>query len=136
MSVETNKALKHRICDEIWNKGNLDLIPELVGPNWSWARFKGPDGFRQTVTMWRTALPDLRVTIDHLVGEGDIVAYRSTMQGTFTGKYGDNEPTGKRISITSAYFDRFADGKWVETVVGVVPLLELWRQMGIEPPAR
>ncbi len=134
MSVEQNKALKHRICDEIWNKGNLDLIPELVGPNWSLARFKGPDGFKRLVTQWRTACPDLRITIDNLIGEGDMVAYRSTLQGTFTGKYGDNEPTGKPVSITAAYCDRFAGGKWVETVWSVAPLRELYQQMGINPP--
>src|SRR3989304_4359376 len=104
--VEQNKAIKHRICNEIWNNGNMDLIPELGGAGWSYGRFKGPDGFRQMVTSLRTAMPDLRISIDNLVGEGDQVAYRSTLQGTFTGKLGDNEPTGKRVNFQSAYCDR------------------------------
>jgi predicted ester cyclase len=132
--IEQNKALKHRICDEIWNKGNLGLIPQLVAPSWSLTRFKGPDGFRQLVASLRAALPDLHITIDNLVGEGDLVAYRSTLQGTFTGKFGDNEPTGKRVNFQAAYCDRFSGGKWVETVWAVAPVQELYQQMGIKPP--
>lgn len=135
MTVEQNKALKRRICDEIWNKGNLNLIPELVGSSWSSGRFKGPAGFRQMVSNLRTALPDLRITIDNLVGEGDLVSYHSTLQGTFKGKFGDDEPTGRIVNFETAYCDRFADGKWVEMVWGVSPTAELFRQMGINQPA-
>jgi predicted ester cyclase len=134
MTVEQNKALKHRICDEIWNEGNLDLIPELVAPSWSSGRFKGPDGFREMVSSLRTAFPDLRITIDNLVGEGDMVSYHSTLQGTFKGKFGDNEPTARTVNFKTAYCDRFADGKWVEMVWGVSPTAELFQQMGISSP--
>ena len=134
MSVEQNKALKNKIREEIWNKGNLELIPELVASSWSLGQFKGPDGFKRLVAQWRTACPDFHITIENMVCEGDRIAYLSRMEGTFTGKFEDNEPTGKRINVLSAYCDRFADGKWVETVWGVVPMFELYQQMGIKPP--
>jgi len=138
MSVEQNKAAIRRNRAEVANKGNLSIIPELVAPNYilhSIPEVKGPEGFKQNVITIRTALPDLHVTIDNIVAEGDMVAAFCTDQGTFKGKYGDIAPTGKKIKLATVTLSRFKDGKEVEAWQ-YGDMLAFYRQAGVPiPPA-
>ncbi len=136
MSVEENKAVVRRIIDELWNKGDFSVVPELISPDFIYhipvGELKGHDGFIQWVTIWRTACPDFHMTVDEMVGEGDTVVARLSWTGTFTGKFMDYEPTGNKIYMTEAWFMRFKDGK----ELGPVPfanLRSLFQQMGINP---
>ena len=139
MSVEGNKATIRRAVEEAWNKGNLAVADELIAPDYVYhgplGEFKGPEGFKQSVTMTRTALPDFHMKIDDMVGEGDTLAVRVTWRGTFKGKFGDIEPTGKQISMTSAYFYRFEGGKEVEALP-FMDMLAFYQQLGISPPGQ
>jgi len=119
MSTEKNKANVRRHVDEVWNKGKLDLIPELISPKYVihpnyGDEAKGQDGFRQLVEQTRAAAPDLKFSIDSMVAEGDMVAARYTATGTFTGEIPNFKPTGKKFKITNAIFHRFEGGKQVE----------------------
>jgi predicted ester cyclase len=82
----------------------------------------------------RAAFPDIHMKIDDMVAEGDKVAVRLTFRGTFKGKFGDLEPTGKQITVTAAYFYRFKDGKEME--VTPVDPGALGRALGIPIPAQ
>jgi len=140
MSVEQNKAiLRRQHVEEIFNKGNLKVADEIISPEYvdhgPLGEFKGPEGFKQMVAMARKAFPDIHYTIDDMVAEGDKVAVRYTMTGTFKGKFGDIEPTGKQINMTSAYFYRFKGGKEVEALP-FVDMLAFYQQSGVKPPAQ
>ncbi len=137
MSVEKNKATERRIYEEVWNKGNLEVIPELVSPDYvtrtAQREFKGHKGYRDMVAMQRTNMPDLHFTIDEMVGEGDKVAYRIAGQGTYKGKLGDVDLTGKKFSWTQALFTEFKDGK-VTKGVSTQDMLSIFQQAGVKPP--
>ena len=138
MSVEQNKATLRRIVEEVFNKGDMSVVPELISPEYSYhnpmgMEFKGPDGFVQFVQMERNVFPDIHVTIDDMIGEGDKLAARLSFTGTFKGKFGDFEPTGNKVSHTAAYFYRYADGKEVEALP-FTDMLPMYQQMGISPP--
>jgi len=87
MSVEQNKTALRRIMAEVWNKGNLEIIPELVSPDYVYREanreFHGPAGYRTLVTNWRVAFPDAHYTIGDMVAEDDKVSCRLVFQGTF-----------------------------------------------------
>jgi len=138
VSTSKNKNNIRRHVEEIWNKGNLDLIPELIAPNYvahplSGDDVKGTEGFKQMVVTQRTAVPDLRFTIDNMVAEGDIVAARYTATGTFTGELQGFKPTGKKGTIKTAIFHRFEKGKQVEAWTFSDTLTQ-YRQYGIPLP--
>ena len=137
MSVEQNKATLRRVFEEVWNKGNLELIPELVSPDYVHhglqGESKGHEGYRQMVTSTRNAMPDLHYTVEDVVGEGDKLAVRLSWSGTFTGKMGDIEPTGKKVNMKQALFNRYVDGKCVEAIP-FMDTVTLYQQMGISPP--
>jgi hypothetical protein len=58
--------------------------------------------------------PDLRLTVEDSVGEGDLVAQRVHFEDTHTGRFQGLPPTDKRVSFSGLELNRFADGKVVE----------------------
>jgi predicted ester cyclase len=138
MSVEKNKANTRRLSEEVFSKGNLAIIPELIAPNYVFhttPEYKGLEGVKQFITAMRTAFPDYRETINNMVAEGDMVAVFYTLQGTFKGEYGGIAPTGKKFSIPSAILSRFEGGKQVEAW-SYLDYLTFYQQLGIPIPAQ
>jgi predicted ester cyclase len=140
MSVEENKAILRRLMEEVWNEGNLDIVPDLISPEFSMSApsgppIRGPEGFRQSVAYWRSILPDLHFATDEVVGEEDRLAARFTTTGTFEGRYEEYEPTGRQIKYAEAAFLSFKGGKLLEQSV-FVDWLDFFRQMGIKPQAQ
>lgn len=133
MSVEQNKATLKRMYDEVWNKGNFSIASELVSPDYHHQNYKGPEGWKQLVSSMRTAFPDLHDSIDQVIGEGDWLAYRVSNTGTFKVKYGEMEPTGKKLKMTQILFSQFKDGKLVATVA-LSDTLAFYQSLGIAPP--
>ena len=44
MSVEENKATLNRMYDEVWNKGDMAVVGELVSPEYQYGEIQGPEG--------------------------------------------------------------------------------------------
>ena len=138
MSIEEeNKATARRIIEEVWNKGNVAVAGELMttsnvfhGP--IGMEFKGLESLKSTVTMYRTAFPDVHMTIEDMVAEGDKVAYRYTMRGTHKGELMGIAPTGKQVTFTVIVISRFEGGKEAE-VWASEDLLGMMQQLGAIP---
>ena len=85
MSVEENKAIFRRIVEEGFNKGNLAIVDELVAAdhvNHS-DNVHGPEEYKQFITVYRTAFPDLHMTVEDQIAEGDKLVNRWTSRGTW-----------------------------------------------------
>jgi steroid delta-isomerase-like uncharacterized protein len=138
MSIAENKAKARRIIEEAVNKGNLAVVDEILAPNYVYHQSRGdvtgPKGLKQFFTMLRAVLPDINVTIEDMVAEGEMVAYRFILKGTFKGEYMGIPPTGKQMAFPEAHFIRFEGGKEVEEFP-YADSLTMFRQMGIKPPA-
>jgi len=138
MSTEENKALVRRQFEAIWNGGNLALIDELYAPNYTNHdpanpdQAPGPAGFTQRVGLYRTALPDLHLTVEDQVAEDDRVVTRWTASGTHQGDLMGIPPTGKSVSVTGMLISRIESGKFVEEWVNW-DTLGLLRQVGAVP---
>ena len=136
---EENKALVRRYFEEIWDKGNLELIDELFttnfvrhGPTATEGEVHGLEGFKGLVSMYHTALPDLRVPIEDLISEGDRVVIRWRARGTHQGELMGIPPTGNRVQMTGMYMSRISGGKIVEEW-NIYDLLGLMQQLGVSP---
>jgi hypothetical protein len=88
--------------------------------------------FKQMESEWYDAFPDLHVTIDDMVAEGDKVAIRITWTGTHKGEIMGIPPTNKKVTGSLIAIDRFAGGKIVEDN-GQFDALGLMRQLGLDP---
>src|SRR5215207_10454783 len=92
VSTEENKVLARRVLEEIFNKGNLDAADELLAPDFvdhdpsMPEDVRGPEGFKEYVSAYRSAFPDLHVQIEDQIAEGDKVTTRWTGTGTHEGE--------------------------------------------------
>ncbi|HTA39711.1 MAG TPA: ester cyclase [Candidatus Acidoferrales bacterium] len=118
-----NKAVAQRHIDEVWNKGNLDSMDETHvkdyihhDPHDPWQRTHdpGPDAVKKLVHFYRNAFPDLCLTIDEIIAEGDVVVARFSSHATHKQQFGNIKPTNKTVKITGVFWWRFADGKIIE----------------------
>jgi steroid delta-isomerase-like uncharacterized protein len=114
---EQNKATARRMFEEILSQGNLDAVEEVFAADYhdhdhaNEVDTRGQDGVAQEIAGYRSAFPDLQVTVEDQLAEGDRVATRWTTRGTHQGELSGIEPTGNRIEITGTTIHRFTDGK-------------------------
>jgi steroid delta-isomerase-like uncharacterized protein len=119
MSPETNTALIRRHFDEIWNQRRLDLAEELVDLAYH-SHFPLPGqppgiaGFTYAVQLLHTSFPDLTITVEDLIAQGDKVVARLTARGTHLGTFRSIPPTGQVVQWTGIRIFRIADDKIVE----------------------
>ena len=120
MSLEENKAVLRRYFEEVWNQGRLELLDELVAPSYENhdpavpGLPRGPEGLTPIIAGFRAAFPDLHVTIDDQIAEGDKVVTRYTMRGTHQGAFMGLPPTGKHMAVSGIQIERVVQGQIVE----------------------
>ena len=138
MSTEDdNKAIIRRYLEEAWNHRNLGIFDELAAPNY--ARYLSGqtspldrEGAKQRISSFHQALPDLHLTIDDLLAEGDRVAFRITISGTQHDTLMGVAPTGRRVTFSAIDITRLAGGKIVEHW-GQMDVFGLLQQLGASP---
>jgi steroid delta-isomerase-like uncharacterized protein len=136
--AEENKALVLRFLEEVWNRGNLDVIDGCIAPEFvqhdpaTPEEMRCPADARRYVQMNRSAFPEIRITVEDQLSEGDKVATRVTVRGTHRGELEGMPPNGKRIEFSAITIDRFSGGKFVETWLNSDDLGTL-RQFGAIP---
>ena len=131
-----------RLIEESFNEGKFDLVDQLVAPDAvnhdpaQPARLQslhGPEAQRRIVEMYRAAFPDVRITVDEVIEEGDRVALRWHAEGTHRGELEGLAPTGVRTTVTGISLDHWREGKVVETWTQW-DNLGMARQLGAAPP--
>ena len=116
---EEKKAMVRRIFEEVW-EGKLDVADEIfdashVSHGLGVELPPGPEGFKQFVSMYRSAFPDVRFTIEDQIVEEDKVVTRWTAHGTQKGELMGISATGKQVVVTGISINHFVEGKVVES---------------------
>ena len=123
---ETNKQLVLRHFEEIWNKRDLDVCDEIMAADYTEnaaapfgtavpGRVDGPAAMRRTVAWLTGQYPDIRMEVEAVVAERDLVAGRVLSTGTFDGQVdGGPPPTGRRFAARQTHWFRVADGRLCE----------------------
>ena len=136
--VEENKALVRRVLEEVWNQGKLEVIDEIYAADFvihtpGNPDIHGPEGFKQFVTMYRTAFPDVQFTIEDQIAEGDKVVTRWSTTATHKGELMGIPPTGLPAPTTGVSIGRCAGGKCLEDWSSW-DALGMWQKLGVIPP--
>jgi steroid delta-isomerase-like uncharacterized protein len=128
-----NEAVVRLLLEEVFNRGCTDLLTELVAANHvghdPFGDHYGPEGLRIAVAEYRAAFPDLQVTVEDLVADGDRVVHRFTLRGTHAGPFMGIPPTGRVVTAAGIAIDRLADSKVAESWISF-DALNLLRQLG------
>ena len=139
MSIQENKAMVRRICDEVWNGGQLDVVDELFSPTYIGRMpgmpsggVKGPEGFKNLVSSFRSAFSDLNLTLEDIFAEGDKIVFRWTSRGTNDGTFNNMPPTGRKIEIMGVTIFRISNHLVQEEWEGF-DSMALMQQLGVIP---
>jgi predicted ester cyclase len=119
MSIADNKAVVTRLFVEGWAKLDASVLEECVSAQYnrhhSGAVSGGQFDAKRALEQVAVGIPDLKVSVELILGEGDLIAVRSTTTGTHSGRYLGIEASGNRVEFTAVDFYRLKDGKIVES---------------------
>jgi steroid delta-isomerase-like uncharacterized protein len=132
------KAIVRRLYDEVWNKRRLELVDEIISPshalhdpNVSGSAI-GPEAYKRQVTRFIMGFPDLRFTVEDMVGEKEKVVVAWTISGTHKGEFMGIPPTNKRISVDGITINHIANGKIMDSYISW-DALGVFQQLGAPP---
>ena len=137
MSNEDNKALIRRFYEEVFNKRNLAAINDFYAPDHIDHTLPpglpvSLEGTKQAIATMLEGFPDLRITNEDMIAEGDKVVIRFTTHGTQQGTLGRIPPTGEQVAVSTIEITRIAGGKIVEDW-GLDDRLGMLQQLGLVP---
>jgi steroid delta-isomerase-like uncharacterized protein len=132
---EKNKAIAHRVFDEIFNQGKFEVASEIYASdfvNHGVTQDANLEVDQAAARGWKSAFPDLRMTVEKVIAEGDLVTVLWTGSGTNTGTGNGLPATGRAIRGRGITIWRIVDGKireeWSE-----FDQLRLMQQLGLLP---
>ncbi len=136
MSQQDNIAATERLGAAV-NSGNLNALHEVFAPNVidrdpASDQEPGPQGFIHFFTGFRTAFPDLNISVEQLVADEDNVAIAYTVTGTHQGDFLGIPATGRQIKARGVQVARFEHGLIVERW-GSSDQLGILQQIGVNP---
>ena len=134
---EDNKRLLHRWFEEVWNKGRADAIEEMFAEDGiahgladeTGAPVRGIAGFREFHSKFRGAFPDIVVTVDEAIAEGDKVAARCSVRASHSGDHLGFAATNRPMEITGLTMVRIHQGKIVEAW-NQFDFMSMFKQLG------
>jgi len=137
MSSQRNLQVFHQVIEEGFNRGNYAALDALFALGYQEHQFglhTDLAGFKRDIQFLRAAFPDLHLTIEDEVADGDKVWARARACGTNLGAF-IGPPTGKAMEITVIDICRFENGKIVEHW-GVPDRFAVIKQLGLLPLAQ
>jgi steroid delta-isomerase-like uncharacterized protein len=136
MSSNLNKSLIRRNFEEGLNRRNFSTFDQLIAADFVHHSFPasipGPEGYKQILAMFTAGFPDLRVTLEDIVAEGDRVMTRGYFTGTHKGAFMGIPPTGKTVRVSYMDVWRLEDGRIAENWVQL-DMMALAQQLGCAP---
>ena len=136
--AKTKHTLLHRWFDEVWNKGHAELIDEMIAPDAiahgledpSGQPVRGPAEFKEFFLGFRSAFPDIHITIEESVSEDDLVVAYCKVKATHTGTAFGIEATHMPVAFEGMLMFRVREGKCVEAW-NCFDFFKMFQQMGV-----
>ena len=134
---ETSNKATFRRFQEATNSGDVELISktidEVVEPDVLIrtplpVEATGAEALKEVFSRLHRAFPDLHVSVEDVIAEGDRIAARNSVTGTHQGDYMGIPPTGRRVTYNEMFIVRFVDGRIAETW-GVVDVFSQMKQL-------
>ena len=135
MSAEENKALAHRAWDAV-DPDDLSAIDEVYAADCliheTDQDLRGTEALKRYVSTFFEGFPDMSITVEDAIAEGDKVVTRMKARGTHTGEFMGIPPTGKRVEVAGITVHRVEGGKIAEEWE-VFDAMGMMQQLGVVP---
>ena len=129
MSME-NRTIVRRLYDEVWNNRKLELLDDLISPSHAIQGTEiagtsiGPEAYKRQVLALLKGFPDLRWTIEDIVGENEKIVVAWMFSGTHDGEYMGIPATNKKVSVDGTTIHHIVNGKIIDSYVN-------WNALGL-----
>jgi steroid delta-isomerase-like uncharacterized protein len=136
MQAEESVDRVRSIWEEVWNRGRLEAVDDILTDDYVGhipavpAPVRGRDGFKQLVVAYRTAYPDVHVTVEDMIVGRDRVVVRWTSHGTNTGEFMGMPATGRSVDVDGISIFRIRDARVAEEWEGF-DTLAMMQQLGV-----
>jgi steroid delta-isomerase-like uncharacterized protein len=131
-----NSQIARAVMEDLFSKGKFDIVDQYFDSAYqgheSLMGSFGRDQVKKHVQTYRTAFPDLHVTVDDLVAASDKVLVRFSCRGTHRGDFLGKPGTGKSVTTSGITVMKFKNGKIVEDWTQW-DTLKLLQDLGIAP---
>ena len=135
MAVDIKQS-QRRLFEEAWGKGNFDVYDEVCDPGFrDHDPLSGDSDIEQSramCRMYRTAFPDVKLTLLGSYADGETAVTHWRMSGTHRAALMGIEPTGRRCTVEGITIGKFKGGKIVESWTQW-DALGMLRQLGVAP---
>jgi steroid delta-isomerase-like uncharacterized protein len=136
-STKENKEIARRFIEECWNNGDKAAMRDVIADKCRYHDpvFPGVDNVERHITSCRSAFPDLRFTIEDMIGERNEVVVHWTVRGTHKGPFLGVQPTNRPCTVSGTSISRMEGGKVVEHWAdwNVMTLMD---QLGVSAPPK
>jgi len=136
-TVANNKKVLTRLIDEAFNNRNLDILPEVLHPDFvnhqevfPLEAKKGPAVFNELYSAFFNIFSDVKADYTHIISEGDFIVARDFISGTNDGELMGKPATGKKVKFEVFHLYRVQDGKLIERW-GLTDDMSLMKQLGV-----
>lgn len=136
METDPKEVARHSM--EIWNSRQPEATDSLFAPNFvqhdpqNPFPVEGPKGYKQFMQHYLNAFPDLHLTIEAIVADGQMTVTRWTAIGTHRGDLPNVRATGRHVTVTGMTCSRIQNGKIVENWNNW-DTLGMLQQLGVVP---
>src|SRR5215470_595337 len=113
-TAQQRKAVARRVFDEIFNQGKFEVAAEIYSKdfvNHGVSRDVGLKEDQDAARGWKSAFPDLKMTVEMMIAEGNLVTVLWRGEGTNTGEGNGLPATGKRLAGRGITIWRIEGGK-------------------------
>lgn len=136
MKTEENKQLVKKIFNEAFNNRNLSAIDSLVGDTYVNRSMpgsnKGSAGLKEILQQFTGAFPDMKINVEHVIGDDNMVATHGYWTGTNQGSFMGMPATNKQVRIEYIDLWKIENGKAVENWVQM-DMMGMMQQLGMMP---
>ena len=132
--MSPNKKLVNRLFNEALNERKLEITEELIHKDYVNFSFpggvKGPEAFKNIGRMFVSSFPDMKITVEDILEEGDKLATYGYWEGTHKGDFQGISATGKTVKVNYMDIWKVTDGKLHENWVQM-DIVGLMQQLGV-----
>lgn len=118
MREQSNRQVIRRVFEEALQDGNIDLVDSLFSAHFidhsTPYQPAGTQGVKEYFRQVRTGFPDIEISIEDLIAEGDKIAVRTIWRGTHLGEYEGHAPSGRQVTRSMLQIFYLAEGRIVE----------------------
>jgi steroid delta-isomerase-like uncharacterized protein len=139
MSVEENKTIVRRFLNEAWNNRDLTVLDEVIAddyvahdPSAPSGEIRGCEALKEVLRQARVGMPDAKIQIEDVLGEGDRTLIRFTVYGTHLGDLFGIPASGRQVNVATLLVSRFTGARIVEEWA-IKDMLGLLQQVGAIP---